>query len=162
MIGKYGSPKQPGQQFDVGDHRIDLLRPDDRARHDRRLGAQRGRDEAAATEPLQLVSILEVLAEALVALGENGGQLACGQQPVRVLGARHGVTGLARGLTEHRHVEDHVGGQQPQIAVGRVLVVHRHRRHQSVERQHTGVVGDHQRGAGLGQVFNPADLNPEP
>ena len=33
---------------------------------------------------------------------------------------------------------------------------------QPVERQHTGVVGHHQRGAGLGQVFNPADFNTEP
>ena len=36
-------PEQPGQQLDVGDHRVDLLGADDRARHDRRLGPQRGR-----------------------------------------------------------------------------------------------------------------------
>ena len=112
-------PEQPGQQLDVGDHRVDLLGPDDRARHDRRLGAQRRRDEPAAAEPLQLVAVLEVLAQALVALGEHRGQLAGGQQPVRVGGAGHGVAGLARRLTDHRHVEHHVGGQQPQVAVGR-------------------------------------------
>ena len=66
-----------------------------------------------------------MLAEALVALGEHRGELACGQQPVRVGRARHGVAGLAGGLTEHRHVEHHVGGQQAQVAVRRVLVVHR-------------------------------------
>jgi len=43
-----------------------------------------------------------------------------------------------------------------------VLVVHRHRGHQSVERQHARVVGDHQCRAGRRQIFNPADLNPEP
>ncbi len=136
-------PEQPGQQLDVGDHRVDLLGADDRARHDRRLGPQRGRDEAAAAEALQLVAILEVLAKALVALGEDGGELAGGQQPVRVGRAGHGVAGLARGLTDHRHVEHHVRGKQAQVAVRRVLVVHRHRGHQSVERQHARVVGDH-------------------
>ena len=61
-----------------------------------------------------------------------------------------------------RLLEDHVGREQAQIAIGRVLVVHRHRGHQPVERQHARVVGDHQRRPGLGQVFDPADLNPEP
>ena len=126
------------------------------------LGAQRGGHEAATAESLQLVAVVEVLAQALVALGEDGGQLARAQQPVCVGGARHGVAGLARGLAEHRHVEDHVGGQQSQIAMRRVVVVHRHRSHQAIERQHPGVVGDHQRGAGHRQVLDTADLNPEP
>ncbi len=154
--------EQPGEQLDVGDHRVDLLGADDRARHDRRPGPQRGCDEAPATEPLQLVAVLEVLAEALVTLGEDGGQLTRGEQPVGVVRARHGVAGLARGLAEHRHVEDHVRGQQPQVAVCRMVVAHRHRRHQPVERQHPGVVCDHKGGAGLRKILDAADLNAEP
>ncbi len=103
-----------------------------------------------------------MLAKALVALGEHRGQLAGGQQPVRVGGAGHGVAGLACRLTHHRHVEHHVGGQQPQVPVGGVLVVYGHRRHQPVERQHPGVVGHHQRGAVPRQVLDPTDLNAEP
>jgi hypothetical protein len=72
------------------------------------------------------------------------------------------VAGLARGLAQHRGVEHHAGGQQVQIAIRRVLVVHRHRGHQAAERQHTGVVGHHQRSAGLRHVLDTADLDPEP
>ena len=43
-----------------------------------------------------------------------------------------------------------------------MLVVHGHRQHQPVERQHAGVVGDHQRRAVVRQVLDPADLDPEP
>ena len=103
-----------------------------------------------------------MLAQTLVALGEDRGELAGGQQPVRVRGARHGVAGLARGLADHRHVEHHVGGQQSQVAMCGMLVVHGHRSHQPVERQHTRMVGDDQCRPGLGQVLDPADLNPEP
>ena len=48
-----------------------------------------------------------------------------------------------------------IGGQQPQVPVGGVLVVHGHRRHQSVERQHPGVVGHHQRGPVSGRFSIP-------
>jgi hypothetical protein len=44
---------------------------------------------------------------------------------VGVGGARHGVPGLAGSVADHRQVEHHVGGQQPQVPVRRVLVVHR-------------------------------------
>lgn len=133
-----------------------------RARDDRRLGPQRGGDEPAAAEPLQPVAVLEPLAQPLVALREHGGQLAGGQQPVRVGGAGHGVPGLAGRLAHHRQVEHHVGGQQPQVPVGGVLVVHGHRQHQPVERQHPGVIGHHQRGALGRQVLDAAHLDPEP
>ena len=43
-----------------------------------------------------------------------------------------------------------------------VLVVHGHRRHQPVERQHARVVGDDQRGARFRQVLDAADLDAEP
>ena len=81
---------------------------------------------------------------------------------MRVGGARHGVAGLARRLAEHRHVEDHVGGEQAQVAVGGMLVVHRDRRHQSVERKHARMVGHDERRTLRGQVLDPADLDPEP
>ena len=55
--------QQPGQRPDVADHRVDLLGADDRARDDRHAGAQRGGDEPAAAEPLQLVPLRERLAD---------------------------------------------------------------------------------------------------
>ena len=76
VIGKYGSAEQPGQRLGVADHRVDLLGPDDRARDDRRAGAQRGRDEPAAAEALQLVALAERLADALEALRPHPDELA--------------------------------------------------------------------------------------
>src|SRR3954462_12154859 len=72
---KVREAEQPGQGLEVGDLRIDLLSPDDRARDDRHLGAQRGGHKAAPAEALEFVAVAERLADALEALGEDPDQL---------------------------------------------------------------------------------------
>src|SRR5665647_1139250 len=67
---------QTGYSLEVSEDRVDLLSPDDGARHDRHTGAQCRRDKPAPAEPLQLVSLAEGLADALEALGPNTGELA--------------------------------------------------------------------------------------
>ena len=57
---------------------------------------------------------------------------------------------------------DQVGAQQPQVPAGRVLVVQAGLEHDRVDGQRAGVVGDHQRGAGLGHVRQTAHLDAEP
>lgn len=64
---------------------------------------------------------------------------------MRIRRTRHGMTRLAGGFADHGEVEHHVGGKQPQIPMRRVLVVDGHRQHQPVKRQHTCVIGHHQR-----------------
>ena len=39
------------------------------------------------------------------------------------------------------------------------MIVHRDRQHRPVERQRSGMVGNHQPGAGGGQVLDAADLD---
>ena len=107
----------------------------------------RRRDESAAAESLQLVALAERLADALEAFGEDRRHLAAAQQPLGVGVAGQGVPGLARELADQRHLERQVGGQHPQRPVRRMVVVHRDRRHQPVDRNHAGMVGDHQRAA---------------
>lgn len=76
--------------------------------------------------------------------------------------ARHGVPRLACGLADERHVEHHVGCQQAQIALRRMVVVDGDLGHQPVQGQDACVVGDDQRRAALRQVLDTADLDPEP
>ena len=86
VIGKYGAPIRRASSRDSAELRIDLLRPDDRDRDDRRAGAQRDLDEAAAPEPLQPVALGERLAGALRPLREDHHQVPLLEQPDRVVG----------------------------------------------------------------------------
>src|SRR5215212_7675917 len=63
-----GRSQKPGEQAGLAQLGIDLLRPDDRDRHDRDARAERDLDEAAAAEPLQPVALGEGLAGPLRAL----------------------------------------------------------------------------------------------
>ena len=72
------------------------------------------------------------------------------------------MTGPAGDRTDHRHVEDDVGGQQSQIAVSGVVIANSDRQHRTIERQRAGVVGDHQARTGVWQVFDTAHLDAEP
>ena len=76
MIGKYEQPGQPLQRLDLGEDRRGLLGPDHRDGDDRRAGAHRRLDEAAAAEAAQAVAVLVELLGALAALGEDEHELA--------------------------------------------------------------------------------------
>src|SRR5581483_4769558 len=69
--GEVRQPGEPGQRSKVRHHRVDLLGADDRDGHYRSPGADRRGDEAAAAETAQPVAVLEVLAGAAGALGED-------------------------------------------------------------------------------------------
>jgi len=117
--------------------------------------------ETAPAEPLQLVPVAVVLADALEPLGEHPHHLARVEQPLRVRVAGQGRAALAGELGEHRDPEHQVRPEQTHVPVGRGLVVHRHREHQGVDRNRAGVVGDEQRRAVGGQVMRPDHLDPE-
>ena len=104
----------------------------------------------------------ERLADALEALREDADELALGEQPLGVLVAGQRRAELAGQGPDERDVEDQVGAEQPQPPVRRVLVVQRHRRHQRVDRDGAGVVGDHQPAAGARHVLQAEGLDPEP
>ena len=72
------------------------------------------------------------------------------------------MAGFARQSTHHRHLECHVRSQHSQWTMRWMVIVHGNRRHQSVDRDHTGVVGDHKRSPGEGNVLDPTDLDAKP
>ncbi|VXC21528.1 hypothetical protein NOCARDAX2BIS_480023 [Nocardioides sp. AX2bis] len=152
--------QQPGQGRDVADHRVDLLRADHRERDDRDARAQRGRDEAAAPEALQLVALGVRLADALEALRPHADQLAPAQHPLGVLLAGQGRARLAGQGADDGEPEDEVGAQGPQETAG--VVVHADHGHQAVDGDRAGVVRDHQRAPDLRDVLGAPDLDPEP
>ena len=162
VTGKYGRFEQPGQRRDVADLRVDLLGADDRARDDRRAGAQRRGDEPAAAEPLQLVPVRERLADALEPLRPHADQLA-GRSRRSASAVQASVvpclrlSGPTTGIRNTRSRAEH-----PQVPVRRVVVVQRDRGHQRVERNGAGVVGDDQRAALVRHVVQAGGLDPEP
>ena len=42
------------------------------------------------------------------------------------------------------------------------MIAHRHRQHRTVKGQRAGVIGDEQAGAGVREIFNAADIDPDP
>jgi hypothetical protein len=155
--------EEPGEHPGVAEHRMDLLGADDRHRDDRHPAGQRGLDEAAAAEPLQLVPLAERLADALEPLGPHPDQFARAQEPFGVLRAGERAAGLAGHRPESGGVEQQVGAQRPQEPPRRVLVVDGDHRHHGVEGpQPAGVVGHEQRGAVVRHVVDAGHLDPEP
>ena len=118
------------------------------------------RHEAAAAEPLELVALLERLADPLEALGPDADQVAAAEHPLGVLVAGQGRAAAPGHLAHERHPEDQVGAEQAQEPAG--VVVHRDHRHQRVDRDRARVVGHDQRAALVGDVLDAAHLDAEP
>ena len=90
-------PGEPLQRLDLGEDRRGLLGADDRDGDDRRAGAHRGLDEAAAAEAAQPVAVLVELLGALAALGEDEHELLLvGEQAVDVGRVRGHAADLRR------------------------------------------------------------------
>src|SRR3954470_17703087 len=86
---------QPLQGRQLGEDRRGLLGPHDRDGDQRRAGAHRSLDEAAAPEAAQLVAVLVELLGTLAALGEDEHELALVvEQPVHVGVVRRDATDL--------------------------------------------------------------------
>ena len=158
--------QQPGQalqHLDLGEHRRGLLGPDHRDGDDRRVGAHRRLNEAAAAEAAQAVAVLVELLGPLAALGEHEHELALVvEQAVHVrgvcrdgadLGQQHAEAGIA--------LEEVLDGEIERARVG-VLLLDRLGDHRRVGRQRAGVVGDQQRAALGRHVLDPLDLAAEP
>ena len=151
------------QRAELGEDRHRLLGADERDRDDRRAGAHRRLDEAAAAEAAQAVAVLVELLGALAALGEDEHELLLVvQQAVHVgrvrgdaadLGDQHAEAGIA--------LEEVLDGQvqRPRL---RVLFLDRLGDHRRVGRQRAGVVGDQQRAALGRDVLDALDLAAEP
>src|SRR5690606_1906787 len=120
--------------------------------------AQGGADEAAASEPLELVALGEGFADALVPLGEDADELALAEQPGGVGLAGEGVPGLAGQMPENRDLVDEVRAQETDVPS--TVVMHADREHQRVERDRPRVVGDEERAA-LGDVADADELDAE-
>ena len=63
---------------------------------------------------------------------------------------------------DDRHVKHDIGGQEPKVAMRRVVITDRDRQHGPVERERSGVIGDDQTCAGVRKVLQTADLDAEP
>ena len=70
--GQVGDAERSRQVLDAREHRVGLLAADDGHGHDRRARAQAELHEPAAPEALELVALLEELADALHPLREHG------------------------------------------------------------------------------------------
>lgn len=71
------------------------------------------------------------------------------------------MVGLPGQLVDDGQPEDEVGGEQPQVAFGGVVVVHGDLEHQPVQRQRAGVVGDDERPAVRRDVLDALHLHAE-
>lgn len=69
---------------------------------------------------------------------------------------------LAGDVADDGHLERQIGGEHPQRAMLRMVIVHRDRRHERIDGDHPGVVGHHQCTACGRDVLDAADLDPEP
>ena len=157
----YGHPEQPRQRRDVADQRVDLLGADDRERHDRDAGAQRGAARSRRGRSAGACSAAENgLPMPLKPSGQTPTSSPPPQHPLGVLVAGQRGAALAGQLADERHPEDQVGAERPQVPAG--VVVDGDHRHQGVDRDRARVVGDDQRAALGGDVLDAADLDPEP
>src|SRR4051794_22084200 len=146
-------PGEAREQLGLPDLRVDLLAAHDGDRHDRRTGAQRYLDEAAAAEALQSVTVPEVLAGSLHALGEDGDELVLLEQADRVVRRRGNRADLAQRNRHERQLERPVQDEEARIARQRVLLEQRDRHHRPVPRQDPSVVRDEKRAAVRGNVL---------
>src|SRR5699024_11647692 len=152
--------EQPSERRNVADQRVDLLRSDDRARHDGHARVHGRGYESASPEALELVALRIRLADAFEALGPDTDQFSLTQEAFGVLVAREGRTAFARGFGDERQREDQVGGEHAQVACR--MVVDDERGHDRVDRDGAGVVRYEQHAVLCGDVLRTAYLDPEP
>ena len=134
MIGKYGAPVRRASRRDSPSFGIDLLRADDRDRDDRRAGAQRDLDEAAAAEALQPVALGERLAGALRSLREHHHEVALLEQAHRVVGRGDHAADAAHEGAHPRQAEGPVEHHEARVARQRVVLLDRDAHHRRVPR----------------------------
>ena len=142
---------------------MDLLRTDDRDRHDWRSGAERQGDEATAPESAQLVALAEAFLHSPNSLGEHADQLSAPKQPLGILraGAYAADSGHQRG--KEGCLEDEVVDQRSQLARRRMVQPQCHLQHRAVVGEHRSpVVGDEQRPPLAWDLIDAAYLDAPP
>src|SRR4029077_7059234 len=138
--GEIRHAEQPRERPHVRDHRVDLLRPDDRDRNDRSLGADRGRDETAAAEAAEPVAVFEALAGATRALGKDEDELIPLEQATRIVRMPDRLTRPAQKPAERRHAHELAGHQRPYVARPRMLDEDGGLDHRAVPREDAGMI----------------------
>src|SRR5512138_460419 len=130
--GRDGDPRDADvlrEPRHLAEHRCGFFGTDDGDRNDRRAGAQRELDEAAAPEPLQAVAILPQLAHAFFPLGEHGDELAFLQQALGVFGIGAHAADAVHERPEEGQVKDRVLDEWAHVAARRMIApdrVHDH------------------------------------
>ena len=119
-------PRQLLEERHLGEGGHGLLGADDAERHELRLGAHRGLDEAAAAEAAQAVAVLVELLGALAALGEDQDELLLVvEEAMDVRGVRGDAADLRHQHREARIALEEVLDREVERPRARMLLLDR-------------------------------------